>query len=92
MVHIDSPQHSERRHRLNPGEIEPVKNACLHRLEYFNARSHPEDILEAGYLFRVFFRLNEHVTSRPTYPPHETMEEISSYLGYVHPSPDEGVK
>lgn len=67
-------------------------SACSYRLFYLTARNNPEDLLEAGYLFRIFFRLNEHVTSRPVYPPHETMEEISSYLGHVHPSADKGVR
>ena len=77
---------------MSSGEIEPVINACFKNLLHLVGKNDPEDLLEDGYLFQVFFRINEHVTSRPTYPPHETMEEISSYLGHVHPSADKGVR
>ena len=49
-----------------------------------------EDLLISSILFRVYYRLREHVTNRPSYPPHDTWEEISSYLSYGTVSEEEG--
>lgn len=69
---------SQRRHRLNGDEVTPVMEAVHHRLlQLVGMRG---DLLTAEILFRVYFRLREHVTNRPSYPPHDTWEEISSYL------------
>ena len=74
--------YSQRRHRINPQEIEPILEACAQRLIHFLSLSIHDsgDLQEAGSLFRVYYRLNEHVMSRPSYPPHETWDEIAVYL------------
>ena len=41
-----------------------------------------EDPTSSSILFRVYYRLREHVTNRPSYPPHDTWDEISAYLSY----------
>ncbi|MBA7646475.1 hypothetical protein ES703_54239 [subsurface metagenome] len=79
---------SQRRHRLNSDEVPPVKKAVYHRLLYLLEEK--EDILTAEILFRVFFRLNEHVTNRPSYPPHGTWSEMSYYLSNGTVSKEEG--
>jgi len=71
---------SERRHRLNPVEVDPVKEAVELRLKQLVQKE--EDLLTASILLRVYYRLMEHVTNRPSYPPHDTWTEISSYLSY----------
>uniref|UniRef100_A0A6M3LWD9 Uncharacterized protein n=1 Tax=viral metagenome TaxID=1070528 RepID=A0A6M3LWD9_9ZZZZ len=70
--------YSERRHRLNGVEVDPVMVAVYHRL--LRLVEEKEDLLTAEILFRVYYRLKEHVTNRPSYPPHDTWSEISSYL------------
>ena len=71
---------SERRHRLNPVEVVPVMEAIELMLKQIVKEK--SDLLTASILFRVHFRLKEYVTSRPSYPPHETWEDMSSYLWY----------
>ena len=99
--------YSERRHRLNPAEIYPVRDACRHRLTELLEERNPEDLPKASILFRVWYRIDAYCTNKPKYPAHdtweeiqaylnfararETMEEVSSYVGYVHPSADKGV-
>jgi len=73
---------SERRHRLNSMEIDPVKVACYHRLLYLLEERAPEDLLEASALFRVWYRINTYCRNKPSYPNHGTWKEISSYLSY----------
>ncbi len=79
----------QRRHRLNPQEIDPIKKTCYHRLFHFLEECAPRDLLEAAALFRVYYRLREHVTNRPSYPSHSTWEEISAYLSYGTVSEEE---
>ena len=71
---------SERRHRLNPVEVAPVMEAVEFRLKQLVKEK--DDLPTASILFRVNFRFKEYVTSRPSYPPHKTWEEMSSYLWY----------
>ena len=71
---------SERRHRLNAIEVVPVMKAVEFKLKQLVKEK--SDLLMASILFRVHFRLKEYVTSRPNYPPHETWEDMSSYLWY----------
>lgn len=79
--------YSERRHRLNPMEINPVKNACQNRLVQILRDKNPEDILEAMVLFRVWYRIENYVKNKPKYPPHETFEQITSGLNYGTETP-----
>lgn len=74
------PKYSERRHRLNPVEIDPVKEACYHRLFYLLEERAHEDLLEASILFRVWYRIDTYCTSKPAYPPHDTWEGIASNI------------
>ena len=74
------PLNSERRHRLTPVEVTPVMEAVeFHLRQLLEDRV---DLLTSSILFRVYYRLREHVNNRPSYPPHDTWEEISSYLSY----------
>jgi len=72
-------RYSERR-RLNPVDLEPVKEACYHGLFH---------LLEESTLFRVYYRLSEHVTNRSSYLSFSTWDEISAYLSYGTVSKEE---
>ena len=61
---------SLRRHRLNGVEVNPVMEAVGFRLRHLVEER--EDLLTAQILFRVHYRLREHITNRPSYPPHST--------------------
>ena len=74
------PLNSERRHRLNPVEIEPVMDACHHRLIQLLQDRSPEDLLEASILYRVWFRIQTYCTSKPKYPPHDTWKALASNI------------
>ena len=63
-------------------DLDPVKEACYHGLFHLLEERVPEDLLDASILFRVYYRLSEHVTDRPSYPSHSTWDEISAYLSY----------
>ena len=84
------PLKSERRHRLNPVEIDPVRDACYHRLIQLLQDLSPEDLLEASILFRVWYRIDTHCTGKPAYPFHSTWEEISAFLSFGTISEEEG--
>lgn len=57
---------SERRHRLNMIEVNPVREAVRDELlEMLERREHP---LQAEILFRVWYRLETHPHGRPDYP------------------------
>ena len=73
-------KYSERRHRLNPVEIDPVKEACYHRLLHLLEERVPEDLLEASALFRVWYRIHTYCTSKPAYPSHDTWDGIASNI------------
>ena len=76
---ITVPKHfAERRHRLNGDEVIPVMEAVEFQLRQLVEEK--ENMQTASILFRVYFRLREHVTNRPQYPSHGTWPEISSYL------------
>jgi len=42
----------------------------------------PEMLEEAQSLFRIWFRINTYVHNKPSYPSHETWEEIATQLPY----------
>lgn len=85
------PFKSERRHRLNPLEIDPVMDACHHRLIQLLQDQSSENLLEASILFRVWYRIHTHCTSKPKYPPHDTWEALASNIQkYGTVSRDEG--
>ncbi|MFH2109929.1 MAG: hypothetical protein ABIJ47_01575 [Candidatus Bathyarchaeota archaeon] len=71
---------AERRHRLNSDEIEPVRDAALARLQLLVEARELGTIDEAGSLYRVWFRIETHVTHKPAYPPHETWMELAQQL------------
>jgi hypothetical protein len=81
------PKYSERRHRLNGDEVDPVKEAVYHKL--LQLLEEKEDLPTAEILFHVYYRLREHVTSRLNYPPHSMWSEIRSYLDYGTVSEEE---
>jgi len=70
-----------RRHRLNPDEVGPVRDAALARLLALVKARNPERLVEAQSLFRVWYRIYNYVTNRPDYPPHDTWDQISTSLG-----------
>ncbi len=72
------PKYAERRHRLNSMEIDPVKEACYHRLIQLLEERDPEQLLEASILFRVWYRIDTYCTGKPAYPPHDTWNGIAS--------------
>jgi len=74
--------YAERRHRLNPDEIEPVHDAALVRLRELVEARDPERLDEAGSLFRIWYRIHHHVRNKPAYPEHESYELISAQLPY----------
>lgn len=80
------PLNSERRHRLNPVEIYPVRDACHHRLIQLLQDRSPEDLPKASILFRVWYRIDAYCTNKPKYPPHDSWEEISAFLNYGNAS------
>jgi len=81
--------YSERRHRLGPDEIEPVRDAALNRLHALLEDREPDELDEARALFRIWYRIHHYVTSRPVYPPHGTREEMSDYLTFGTVSSEE---
>lgn len=74
--------YSERRHRLNPDEIMPVHDAALLRLQQLTEAREPETLDEAGSLYRIWYRIHNHVHNKPAYGPHETWDEIAAQLTY----------
>lgn len=74
------PLKSERRHRLNSIEIDPVKEACYYRLINLLGERAPEDLVEASALFRAWYRIHTYCTSKPKYPPHDTWEALASNI------------
>lgn len=58
---------SERRHRLNMIEVNPVMEAV--RDELLKMLKKKEYPLKAEILFRVWYRLEKHPHGRPDYPP-----------------------
>jgi len=82
------PYSVERRHRLYPVEVGPVMESVEFQLRHLVKEE--EDLLTASILFRVFYRLKEHVKSRPSYPVHSTWSEIQAYMnGTVSDGEDE---
>ena len=79
---------SQRRHRLNGYEVPLVMEAVEFQLRQL--LEDKENLLTSSILFKVYYRLREHVTNRPSYPSHSTWEEISSYLSYGTISREEG--
>ena len=74
------PKRSERRHRLNPVEIDPVKDACYYRLLHLLEERAPENLLEAQTLFRVWYRIHIYCTSKPAYPIHDNWNGIATNI------------
>jgi len=73
-------KYSERRHRLNPMEIDPVKNACYYRLLHLLEERALEDALEASTLFKVWYRIHTYCAGKPAYPSHDTWEALAHAL------------
>lgn len=82
-------QRYSKRRCLNPVDLDPVKEACYHGLFHLLEERVPEDLLEASILFRVYYRLSEHVTNRSSCPSHSVWDEISAYLSYGTVSKEE---
>jgi hypothetical protein len=74
--------YSERRHRLNPDEIEPVRDAAHDMLVSLLELRDPSTLDEAGSLFRIWYRIARYVRNKPSYPPHESWDEIALQLTY----------
>jgi hypothetical protein len=74
--------YSERRHRLNPDEIEPVRDAARDRLVSLLELRDPSTLDEAGSLFRIWYRISRYVRNKPSYPPHASWGEIALQLPY----------
>jgi hypothetical protein len=82
--------YSQRRHRLNGDEIEPVRDAALYRLLQLVKARVPGTLDEAGSLFRIWYRITYYVRNKPSYPPHETWGEIAICMEYDSESLDTG--
>ena len=68
----------ERRHRIYGREIEEVRKAALVRLWYhYRCKTEPYN---AEALFKLFYRLNEHIHGRPDYPQPINWETIRDYI------------
>ncbi len=79
---------SERRHRLQGNEFQPVKEAVYRGLvKRIESR---DDLLITSSLFRIWFRMETHCKHKPSYPGHSTWEELEASLGFgtVSPSPE----
>ena len=76
---VSVPYH-ERRHRLRGDELEPVKKA-IHRdlLRRIESR---DDVLATACLFRAWYRMEVYCRNKPSYPLHETWEQIEACLGF----------
>ena len=80
--------YSERRHRLQGDELQPVKEAVYRDLvRRIESR---DDLLITACLFRVWFRMETHCKNKPSYPGHSTWEELEASLGFgtVSPPPE----
>ena len=80
--------YSERRHRLQGDELQPVKEAVYHDLvRRIKSR---DDLLITACLFRIWFRMETHCKNKPSYPGHSTWEELEASLGFgtVSPPPE----
>jgi hypothetical protein len=75
-----APFGSDRRHRLNPEEVDPVKEAVEVYLEQLLETRDPEQMPTAEMAFRVLYRLRTHQPGRPHYPEPVTWDLIDSYL------------
>lgn len=82
--------YSERRHRLNPDEIEPVMWAAYDKLLRLLDREDPGTLEEAQSLFRIWYRISRYVRNKPSYPPHETWAEMHICMEYGEDSLDTG--
>lgn len=82
------PHFSERRHRLQGVELQPVKEAVYRDL--IRRIESRDDLLLTACLFRAWFRMETHCTHKPAYPGHSTWEELEASLGFgaVSPSPE----
>jgi len=74
--------YSERRHRLNPDEIEPVRDAAHDRLVNLSDLRDPSTLNEAQSLYRLWYRISRYVRNKPSYPPHESWDEVALQLTY----------
>ena len=80
--------YSERRHRLQGDELQPVKEAVYRDLvRRIESR---DDLLITACLFRAWFRMETHCKNKPSYPGHSTWEELEASLsfGTVSPPPE----
>ena len=77
------PKYSERRHRLNPVEVDPVMEAVGFRLRQLVEEK--QDLRTAEILFRVYFRLREYVTSARARHAVKLRKEVSqvSLISYI---------
>lgn len=82
------PKHSERRHRLRGDELGPVKRS-IHR-DLLRRLEERDDLLDTACLFRAWYRMEVYCKNKPSYPAHDTWEEISAYLSYGTVSREEG--
>lgn len=75
-----------RRHRLNQIEVAPVKHALENELRVLSDEASPRNLLNGTILFRVWWRLQNHRSSRPRYPTPITWAIIRAYInGTVNP-------
>jgi hypothetical protein len=85
--------YSDRRHRINSDEVEPVRDAVEKELRtLIETRS---DFDKAEPLFKVLFRFDNYFHRRPPYPNPITWETIEDWIGekgslsYSEPTEDE---
>ena len=81
---------TDRRHRLNPEEVDPVKEAVHLYLEQLSSHRAPEDLPHAETAFRVLYRLHIHQPGRPRYPEPITWDTIAALLNNGTISTGEG--
>jgi len=80
-------KYSERRHRLRGDELEPAKEA-IHR-DLLRRLEERDDLLATACLFRAWYRMEVYCKNKPSYPAHDTWEEIQAYIDYGNVSSGE---
>jgi len=77
---VVSVPYNERRHRLRGDELDPVKEA-VHR-DLLRRIKDRDDILTTACLFRAWYRMETYCRNKPSYPLHDTWEQIEASLDY----------
>ena len=77
---MESTNCDEFEYYIPPEDVNPIKEACYHRLLHLLEERAPEDLLKASTLFRVWYRLHTDCPSKSVYPLHDTWEALARAL------------